>query len=152
MSQESYRRLAEHLDRLPGGFAPSETGGELRLLATLFTPQEAELAVHLTLDREPARVIAERARLPIAEVELPSGASLVSGQLRDELGQLEGRAYKPSAHFTYYASDVTEDRAKVEWLVHAPEGGVAILTARHDRAGLATAAVDLTPASGDGEG
>ena len=25
MSQESYRKLAEHLDRLPGGFAPSET-------------------------------------------------------------------------------------------------------------------------------
>jgi electron transport complex protein RnfB len=69
MSQESYRKLAEHLDRLPGGFAPSETGGELRLLATLFTPQEAELAVHLTLDREPARVIAARAGLPNAEVE-----------------------------------------------------------------------------------
>ena len=70
MSQESYRKLAEHLDRLPGGFAHSETGGELRLLETLFTPQEAELAVHLTLDRESARVIAARARLPIAEVEL----------------------------------------------------------------------------------
>jgi len=68
MSQESYRRLAEHLDRLPGGFAPSETGGELRLLATLFTPQEAELAVHLTLDRESAQEIAARAQLPYAEV------------------------------------------------------------------------------------
>jgi H+/Na+-translocating ferredoxin:NAD+ oxidoreductase subunit B len=68
MSQESYRKLAEHLDRLPGGFAPSETGGELRLLAALFTPQEAELAVHLTLDRELAGAIAARAGLPAAEV------------------------------------------------------------------------------------
>ena len=70
MSQESYRKLAEHLDQLPGGFAPSETGGELRLLETLFTPQEAELAVHLTLDRELARVIAGRAGRPVGEVEL----------------------------------------------------------------------------------
>ena len=68
MSDESYRRLAEHLDRLPGGFAHSETGGERRILATLFTPQEADLAVHLTLDREPARDIAVRAGLPLDEV------------------------------------------------------------------------------------
>ncbi len=67
MSEESYRKLAEHLDRLPGGFAPSETGGELRVLATLFAPQEAELAVHLTLDREPAPAIAARAGLPVEE-------------------------------------------------------------------------------------
>jgi murein tripeptide amidase MpaA len=88
----------------------------------------------------------------IAEIELPPSTSLVSGQLREELGELEGRAYKPSAHFTYYASDVTEDRAKVEWVVHAPEGGVAKLTARHDRAGRVTAAVDLGPSGGDRRG
>ncbi len=69
MEEEGYRRLAEHLDRLPGGFPPSETGAELRLLKRLFTPQEAELAVHLTLDREEAQVIAGRAGLPLAETE-----------------------------------------------------------------------------------
>jgi electron transport complex protein RnfB len=69
MKEESYRKLAEHLDQLPGGFAPSDTGAELRLLQRLFTPQEAELATHLTLDRKQARVIAERANLPLAEVE-----------------------------------------------------------------------------------
>jgi electron transport complex protein RnfB len=68
MSEEPYRTLAEHLDRLPGGFPPSETGGELRLLATLFTPEEAELAVHLTLDREPPAVVAARAGLSVEEV------------------------------------------------------------------------------------
>ncbi len=62
-------KLAEHLDQLPGGFASGDTGAELRLLQRLFTPQEAELATHLTLDREDAQVIAERATLPVAEVE-----------------------------------------------------------------------------------
>jgi NAD-dependent dihydropyrimidine dehydrogenase PreA subunit len=69
MKEESYRRLAEHLDRLPGGFPPSDTGAELVLLSRLFTPQEAELAVHLTLDREEAQVVAARAGLPLAETE-----------------------------------------------------------------------------------
>ena len=41
MQDASYRKLAQHLDRLPGGFAPSATGAELRLLRRLFTPQEA---------------------------------------------------------------------------------------------------------------
>jgi len=69
MKETSYRKLAEHLDLLPGGFAPSDTGAELRLLQRLFTTEEAELATHLTLDREEAQVIAERANLPLAEAE-----------------------------------------------------------------------------------
>ena len=69
MKEETYRRLAEHLDRLPGGFAPSETGADLRLLQRLFTPEEAELATHLTVEREEAEVIARKAGLPLEEAE-----------------------------------------------------------------------------------
>ena len=79
----------------------------------------------------------------VCEIALPEGAVLETGKLREELGQLEGRAYKPSAHFSYYASDVTSDRAKVEWVVRAPEGGVVTLTARHDRAGTVIETVEL---------
>ena len=39
------------------------------MLRRLFTPEEAELAVHLTLDREEAKVIADRAGLGLAEAE-----------------------------------------------------------------------------------
>jgi hypothetical protein len=53
--EEVYRKLAEHLDKLPGGFRPSETGADIRLLKGLFTPQEAEYATHLTLERARAR-------------------------------------------------------------------------------------------------
>jgi Na+-translocating ferredoxin:NAD+ oxidoreductase subunit B len=68
VSEQIYRRLAEHLDRLPGGFASTATGAELRLLTRLFAPAEAYLAVHLTLDREEAGAVARRVGLPIDEV------------------------------------------------------------------------------------
>jgi electron transport complex protein RnfB len=41
----------------------------LRLLKRLFTPKEAKLAVHLTLNREEARIIAHRAKLVLGEAE-----------------------------------------------------------------------------------
>jgi electron transport complex protein RnfB len=62
-----YRRLAEHLDTLPDGYPPSTSGAELRVLERLFTPEEAGLAVHLTLERETAETISARAGLPIEE-------------------------------------------------------------------------------------
>lgn len=69
MNENSYQKLAEHLDQLPEGFAPSETGADLRLLQRLFTPEQAELATHLTLERESAAVIADRAGLSIVETQ-----------------------------------------------------------------------------------
>jgi murein tripeptide amidase MpaA len=71
----------------------------------------------------------------IAEIDLPDGATLQLGKPREELGQLEGRAYKPSAA-SVWNTDPTDDRAKVEWVVHAPQGGTVRLTARHERAGV----------------
>lgn len=61
MPDTPYKRLARHLDGLPGGFPPSDDGVELRILKRLFTPPQAELACHLTLLHEPPAVIALRA-------------------------------------------------------------------------------------------
>ena len=84
----------------------------------------------------------------VAEIELPDGATLRTGKPREELGQLEGRAYKPSA-VTFWSADPTDDRAKVEWVVQAPQGGAVRLVARHERAGVARVerqlASDKTP-------
>ncbi len=63
-----YQRLARFLDRLPAGFPPSPSGAELKLLRKLFTPEEADLFMHLSLINESARVVAFRARLPLAQV------------------------------------------------------------------------------------
>ncbi len=69
MSDATYRRLARCLDRLPGGFPATDSGVELRILKRLFTPEEAAFAPCLTLIPEEARVIAVRAKQPLAEVE-----------------------------------------------------------------------------------
>ena len=69
MDKSCYKNLAEHLDQLPGGFAPSKTGADIELLQRLFTPEEAELAIHLSLNQESAQSIAVRSGLPLAKTE-----------------------------------------------------------------------------------
>ncbi len=64
---DTYERLAEHLDDLPSGFPRTESGVELRILQRLFTPQDAELAVHVALVPRDAAVIANRAGIPLDE-------------------------------------------------------------------------------------
>ena len=64
MEQQIYKRLAKHLDNLPGGFPPTESGVEMRILKRLFTPEEAKLAFYLTLLPEEPRVVARRAGIP----------------------------------------------------------------------------------------
>src|SRR5512136_2926011 len=64
MQLDVYQRLARHLDNLPGGYPATESGVELRILRRLFSPEEAELALYLTLLAEEPRVIARRAGIP----------------------------------------------------------------------------------------
>lgn len=63
-----YERLAQFLDALPAGYPKVEDGREIDLLRRIFSPEEAELAQHLTLIAEPARVIARRVKRPVDEV------------------------------------------------------------------------------------
>lgn len=60
---EIYPKLALHLDNLPGGFPATESGVELRILRKLFTPEDAHIALHLTLLPESPAVIAYRVGL-----------------------------------------------------------------------------------------
>ena len=55
-----YQRLAEHLDNLPGGFPETDSGLELKILKRLFSPEEAEIALSLSMKPEPVPDIAER--------------------------------------------------------------------------------------------
>ena len=57
-----------------------------------------------------------------------------SGKEREELGELEGRAYKNVV--VDESSEGTTDRVKVEWVVKAKRGTKIKLIARHDRAGV----------------
>ncbi len=79
----------------------------------------------------------------IGEITLPDGASLVSGQLRCNAGELEGRAYKHS--LVSFMSDSTPmaDRAKLEWVVRGSAGAQVAIVVRHEKAGTVRATVTL---------
>ena len=47
MSEGVYRALQQHLDTLPVGYPPTESGVELRLLEHVFSPEEAKIAAEL---------------------------------------------------------------------------------------------------------
>ncbi len=67
MAEDVYVRLREFMDGLPGGFPSTESGVELKLLARYFTPEEAELQMHLNIFPETAAAIAERAGMDEAK-------------------------------------------------------------------------------------
>jgi len=71
----------------------------------------------------------------LAEIELPAGARLVSGKLREELGELEGWAYLHTGISFWPNKKATADRAYVDWVVHGKAGSEIRLVAWHERAG-----------------
>ncbi len=60
MDLSSYKQLAERLNSLPNGFPATDDGRELKLLAKIFTPEEADLASRLTPAWESVEEIAVR--------------------------------------------------------------------------------------------
>jgi murein tripeptide amidase MpaA len=83
----------------------------------------------------------------VTEVELPVGASLATGKVRDEVGQLEGKAYKHTGVSFWPDYNVTDDRMKLEWVVRAKSGDTIGVTARHERAGTVRARIVLATAT-----
>ena len=79
----------------------------------------------------------------IAEIELPPGATLTSGKLRHDAGQLEGKAYKHTGVSFWPDYNLTDDRMKLEWVVTAKKGESVRVTARHERAGTVRADIKL---------
>jgi len=66
---KNYEKLAEKLDRIPNGFPRTESGIELKLLAKLFTPEDAELASSLGMEPKSLKVIAEENKLSEAVIK-----------------------------------------------------------------------------------
>jgi ferredoxin len=113
MERDTYKKLAVHLDNLPGGFPSTESGVELRILKRLFSPEEAELAVHLILMPEEAHVVARRAGLPPDETALRLEEMARKGLiLRDER---KGSLFRyMAAHYLvgiweYHVDDLDEE-------------------------------------------
>ncbi len=87
------------------------------------------------------KALEKKLRGVVCEIEIPKGAKLESGKAREELGQLEGRAYKEA--LLNPSMEGTLERLKVDWVVRAPKGGKVKLVARHERAGTLRTEVEL---------
>ena len=79
----------------------------------------------------------------MAEIHVPQGVELLTGKRREEVGQLEGKAYKHTGISFWPDYHVTDDRVTVEWVVRGKPGERVELVARHERAGTLRTAVVL---------
>ncbi len=75
------------------------------------------------------------------ELKLPSGAELVTGEVRQTIGQLEGRANKRALWGADYPTD---NLHRMEWSIRAQEGGTILITAAGQRAGTARVELQLS--------
>jgi murein tripeptide amidase MpaA len=117
--------------------ATAEGGGHHRI--TLVVQNTGWLPSYVSKRSLERKVVREL----VAEIALPPGATLLSGKPRVDAGQLEGKAYKHTGVSFWPERNLTDDRAKVEWLVRGRAGDIVNVTARHDRAGTVRAAVTL---------
>lgn len=60
MPDSVYRKLQEHLNQLPMGFPPTESGVDIALLKKMYEPEEAELTLSLTPAPQRADQVAEK--------------------------------------------------------------------------------------------
>jgi ferredoxin len=77
-----YRNLQKFLDTLPGGFAATESGSDIRLLKYLFTPEEAGVAVHLTMKPQTANQVQYRLKKSGASSSIKKLKGILDRMLR----------------------------------------------------------------------
>ena len=83
------------------------------------------------------------ARGTVFEIELPEGATLLSGRPREVGEHLEGHAPASSLQAFLPTRELTGDRTLQEWIVRAPRGSRVRLKARADRAGAVSTDIEL---------
>jgi murein tripeptide amidase MpaA len=87
---------------------------------------------------------AQQSRGIQAEITLPAGCELVSGQLRENGPELEGRAGKQSLISFWTDHHPTADRARMQWVLRASNIPAAVhLRFSHDKAGVVECTVNL---------
>ncbi len=79
-----YKRLAQRLDTIPNGFPATESGVELKILAKLFAPEEAAVALRLKLTPELPEEIAERTGDSTQELEVVLSGMAGRGLIREK--------------------------------------------------------------------
>jgi NAD-dependent dihydropyrimidine dehydrogenase PreA subunit len=96
-----YLDLAKHLDEMPVGYPPTESGVEFKILKHLFTPSEAKLALNLGFKPSPLKKIyrkVKRERISIQELEAKLGKMYEKGLIN------YGREIREGKEIKYYAN------------------------------------------------
>ena len=88
-----YKKLASSLDQIPNGFPQTSSGVELKILAKLFTAEEAEVACMMTLTPLPVKTIARCLDLQERDVFTKLKAMVKKGLIGIERGR-EGLLFK----------------------------------------------------------
>jgi murein tripeptide amidase MpaA len=122
--------LSEMLPRLTIHTLETEKLGEKAYRIRLVVENNGFLPTYTSHQAKSREVV----RPVRAELVLPDGASLVSGKIRQEAGYLEGRSNKMYASLLW-ASSITDNRQKVEWVVNASPGSLVKVRVLSERAG-----------------
>ncbi len=91
MREDVYGQLANELDRIPNGFPRTESGVELKLLAKLFTEEEARMGSSMSLDPKTIHELADSNHLSESEAK-----SMLIGMVKKGLIDLkreEGKGF-----------------------------------------------------------
>jgi Na+-translocating ferredoxin:NAD+ oxidoreductase RNF subunit RnfB len=92
LNKNVYKKLARKLDAIPNGFPETERGVELKILAKIYTPEEATLASKMRLTSEIAEQIALRAGWNPAKATIVL-EDMVRKGLIDAIGEGEQRKF-----------------------------------------------------------
>jgi electron transport complex protein RnfB len=135
MSDDVYERLATALDNLANGFPRTESGAELRILRSVFTPDEAEVAAALTGRPAAADEVARRAGLDAAATRDTLERLAARGVIWSNRRGVEGQGYRlaPFAVGIYEAHMLRERDPEFARLVEkymTGGGAVGIMSAQ----------------------
>jgi len=92
-----FRKLQVHLDKMPVGYPPTESGVEIRILKRLFTPEEAEIATRMQFQPLTVEQIHERLKNPgitVEELEIILDRMVTKGSILYFTQKIEGKEVK----------------------------------------------------------
>ncbi len=108
-----YRELQKHLDKLPIGFPPTESGVEIRVLKHLFTPEEAKIATKLSFSLELLEDIFKRideTGMSIKDLERILDNSVKNGAIHFKKEKEGNKKYYSNAMFMIGMYDMQSPR------------------------------------------
>ena len=94
-----YRKLQQHLDKMPVGYPATESGIEIKILEHLFTPDQAEIALNLGFYPEKTKKLHRKLKqYSLEELEEKLDEMYFNGLINRGVGEEEGKEVK------YYAA------------------------------------------------